>query len=147
MVPRRVMEGLDFPFRRITHRVFKVILNLLLHEGKWQGGEMAKNTMQNAWNTLLSPGQSKWLFVLPLDTIFLKKDYDSHFFLSFTQWVKTIAILITALIGYLRRNQCNLWVCLWVCVYACMWACEKETDWLTDFQRREGCRIFLIFSF
>lgn len=45
-------------------------------------------------------GQSIWLFVLSLNTFFffLKKYSVIHFFLSFTQWVKTIAFQITALV-------------------------------------------------
>lgn len=64
MVPFRVVEGLDFLFGRIIHRAFKVILNLCFIKASDEKGTGPKHFTQNARNMLLSPGQSKWLFVL-----------------------------------------------------------------------------------
>ena len=156
MVPFRARKDKIFPLRELSHGFqgnFKTFASWKQVIGRRQD---QKHFMQNAWNMLVN--LYGYLFYHWTHFFFFLKKYSViHFFLSFTQWVKTIAFQITALVWYLRKETdviraAGVCVCVCVCVCVrvcvCVCVCAHGSMWKTEWLPEEGrLGIFLTFSF
>lgn len=97
---------------------FKVILNLLLHESKGLAGDRAKNTSckmhETCYSALVNLND---YFFYHLILFFMKKDCMILIYFYHLSNETNYKHLNHSFQGYLRRDQCVLYVCMCVLTY------------------------------